>query len=436
MVRRAIRSTGVTGMLTVRDPAFMPREITQCRICRNRQLTPLLSLGEQCLTGVFPKTPEEPITRGPLDLVKCDGESSCGLVQLRHSYDSTEMYGAQYGYRSGLNQSMIEHLAAQVAKLTALVPLRDRDLVLDIGSNDGTLLARYPHGPTLVGMDPTADRFRAFYPPHIHALAEFFSAVVFREHFGERRAKIISSLAMFYDLDDPMQFVAQVVEILDDEGVWHFEQSYLPSMLTRNAYDTICHEHVEYYGLRQIKWMLDRCGLKIISLDLNEVNGGSLGVTVAKIASRHREDTTAVSALLKSEIDQSLDTLEPYLAFKERVFRHRDNLLETLAELSRQGASVLGYGASTKGNVILQFCGITTAHLPFVAEVNPDKFGRFTPGTHIPIISEADAHAMNPDYLLVLPWHFRRNLVARESAYLRRGGKMIFPLPEIQVVGP
>ena len=412
----------------------MPREISSCRICNNRQVVSLLHLGEQCLTGIFPKSPDEQITRGPLELVKCDGADACGLVQLRHSYDSAEMYGADYGYRSSLNKSMVEHLRAKVAKLTAKVPPQPGDIVLDIGSNDGTLLSFYPPGPTAVGMDPTAAKFRKYYEPHIEVIADFFSAANFKARFGAGKAKLITSIAMFYDLDEPMQFVAQVAEILDDDGIWHFEQSYLPSMLAANAYDTVCHEHVEYYALAQIKWMMDRCGLKIIAVELNDINGGSFAVTVAKASSRHREDTAAVAAMLAMEASQGLHTLAPYQAFRERVFHHREALLALLAELSRQGASVLGYGASTKGNVILQFCGITTAQIPFIAEVNPDKFGRFTPGTHIPIISETEAHAMKPDCLLVMPWHFKANLVQREAAYLQRGGKMIFPLPEIQVV--
>ena len=413
----------------------MPREISSCRICDNRQLVPLLHLGDQCLTGVFPKSTDEPVTRGPLELVRCDGADSCGLVQLRHSYDSAEMYGADYGYRSSLNQSMVEHLRAKVAKMIAMVPPQPGDLVLDIGSNDGTLLSSYPAGLTLVGMDPTAVKLREFYPPHSEVIADFFSAANFKARFGTKKAKLITSIAMFYDLEEPMQFVAQVAEILDDDGIWHFEQSYLPSMLARNAYDTVCHEHVEYYALRQIKWMVDRCGLKIIAIELNEINGGSFAVTVAKLSSRHEEDTAAITAMLASEASQGLHTPEPYRAFRERVFHHRDALRGLLRDLSRQGASVLGYGASTKGNVILQFCGITTAQIPFIAEVNPDKFGKFTPGTHIPIISETEAHAMKPDCLLVMPWHFRDNLVKREAAYLQRGGRMIFPLPEIEIVG-
>ena len=413
----------------------MPREISSCRICNNRQLVSLLHLGEQCLTGIFPKSPDEPITRGPLELVKCDGDDACGLVQLRHSYDSAEMYGADYGYRSSLNKSMVAHLRAKVAKLTAMVPPQPGDIVLDIGSNDGTLLSFYPPGLTAVGMDPTAAKFREFYQPHIEVIADFFSAENFKAQFGARKAKLITSIAMFYDLDEPMQFVAQVAEILDDDGIWHFEQSYLPSMLAANAYDTICHEHVEYYALAQIRWMMDRCGLKIIAVELNDINGGSFAVTVAKASSRHEEDTAAVVTMLAAEASQGLHTLAPYEAFRSRVFHHRDALLALLAELSQQGASVLGYGASTKGNVILQFCGITRAQIPCIAEVNPDKFGRFTPGTHIPIVSETEAHAMKPDCLLVMPWHFRDNLVKREAAYLQRGGKMIFPLPEIQIVG-
>ena len=413
----------------------MPREISSCRICHHRQIVPLLHLGEQCLTGIFPKSADEKITRGPLELVKCDGDDACGLVQLRHSYDSAEMYGADYGYRSSLNKSMVAHLRAKVAKLTAMAPPQPGDIVLDIGSNDGTLLSFYPPGLTAVGMDPTAAKFREFYQPHIEVIADFFSAENFKAQFGARKAKLITSIAMFYDLDEPMQFVEQVAEILDGEGIWHFEQSYLPTMLAANAYDTVCHEHVEYYALAQIRWMMDRCGLKIIAIEQNDINGGSFAVTVAKTSSRHREDTAAVAAMLAAEARQGLHTLAPYEAFRSRVFHHRDALLALLADLSRQGASVLGYGASTKGNVILQFCGITTAQIPFIAEVNPDKFGKITPGTHIPIVSEAEAHAMKPDCLLVMPWHFRDNLVQREAAYLQRGGRMIFPLPEIQIVG-
>jgi hypothetical protein len=216
--------------------------------------------------------------------------------------------------------------------------------------------------------------------------------------------------------------------------VWHFEQSYMPAMLRVNAYDTICHEHLEYYGLSQIKWMADRAGLKILDVEINDVNGGSFAVTVAKASSPHRADEPKFNTVLNDEKRLGLDTPAPYAVFAERVFEHREKLRATLDRLRNEGKKVLGYGASTKGNVILQFCGIGPEQIPAIAEVNADKFGAFTPGTDIPIISEADAHAMRPDCFLVLPWHFRENLLAREAKYLSEGGRMLFPLPEIEIV--
>jgi hypothetical protein len=367
--------------------------------------------------------------------VKCHGDADkCGLAQLRHSYSSAELYGDNYGYRSSLNRSMVGHLHAKVDWLRGLVDLNDDDVVLDIGSNDGTTLSFYPASLTRVGMDPTAGRFRQFYQPGIRVIADFFSVERFRREMGNRKAKIVTSIAMFYDLEEPLEFVSQVASVLDGEGIWHFEQSYMPLMLTQTAYDTICHEHVEYYGLRQIQWMMERCGLKIVDVQLNNVNGGSFAVTVAKKSSRFTPNTDAINRIADDEDRAGVHTLEPFRRFADRVFAHRDDLIALLHRLHGEGSRVLGYGASTKGNVILQFCGFTADDLPFIAEVNEDKFGCFTPGTGIPIISEAEARAMNPDYLLVMPWHFRVNLVQREREFLRRGGKMIFPLPAIEVV--
>src|SRR5262245_34003750 len=225
----------------------MPTQIKKCRLCGNERLLPLLSLGEQTLTGVFPQSPDANLTRGPLQLVRCDGSSACGLVQLQHSFESSEMYGENYGYRSGLNKSMVEHLGSIVQKVQKWVKPGVGDAVLDIGSNDGTLLSFYPAGgPTLLGMDPTSAKFRKYYRSDIKLVTDFFSAANFKQALGSTKAKIVTSIAMFYDLDDPLSFAKQVAEILADDGVWHFEQSYLPAMLAQCAYDTICHEHLEY----------------------------------------------------------------------------------------------------------------------------------------------------------------------------------------------
>jgi hypothetical protein len=345
------------------------------------------------------------------------------------------MYGANYGYRSSLNRSMVRHLGEKVNALITRFPPAEGDIVLDIGSNDGTLLSFYPEHLRLVGMDPTAAKFREFYQPRIEVIADFFSAATFAARFGDAKAKVVTSIAMFYDLEDPMGFVGQIMRVLHDEGVWHFEQSYLPAMLARNAYDTVCHEHLEYYGLRQIEWMLGRCGLRLLDVESNDVNGGSFAVTAAKASSSHTPNAAAIAAARAREESERLDSLDPYRAFEKRVFEHRAKLTALLDRLASEGATVFGYGASTKGNVILQFCGITAARIPCIADVNPGKHGCVTPGSHIPIVSEEEAHARQPDCFLVMPWHFRQNLIEREAKFLARGGRMIFPLPEIEVVG-
>ncbi|MEP7000401.1 MAG: class I SAM-dependent methyltransferase [bacterium] len=411
-----------------------PVETVACRCCGNARLESILSLGVQHLTGVFPRSPSEVLTAGPLELVKCFGDESCGLVQLRHTYDTSEMYGGNYGYRSGLNQSMVRHLGNSVRALLAKFPVRDGAIVLDIGSNDGTLLSFMPPAAHRVGMDPTIAKYRAFYEEGIHPIPEFFSAATFQHHHGEQRADIITSIAMFYDLDDPLAFVRDIAAVLAPQGVWYFEQSYLLSMLTQNAYDTICHEHLEYYAFEQIRWMMHACGLRVIDAQLNDVNGGSFSVTVCHEDALHRPNKSAINALVSLEQTAKLDTLEPYQEFATRVASHRDRLITTLDDIRRSGASLLGYGASTKGNVILQYCGLGVNEIPAIAEVNPDKFGAYTPGTNIPIISEEEAHARKPDYFLAMPWHFRENLLERERAFMQRGGKMLFPLPDISVV--
>lgn len=415
------------------------RQIERCRICGNANLLPVVSLGEQYLTGVFPRGLHATPSKGPLELVACGRTqqgAECGLVQLRQSYELTEMYGENYGYRSSLNASMVRHLKAKVEQLLARYPLPENALVLDIGSNDGTLLSFYPEqGITAAGIDPTGQKFASYYRKDIVLIPEFFSGKIFRENFGSRRAQIVTSICMFYDLESPLDFMREVASILAPEGIWHFEMSYLPAMVKTLGYDTICHEHLEYYSLRQIKWMADRSDLKILNVDFNEMNGGSFAVTVALQSSSHSENRTAVEAILHEEETGGLATVEERRAFATTVAKHGAKLVRLLRDLKTQNRTVLGYGASTKGNVLLQHCHITRELLPAIAEVNADKFGCFTPGTNIPIISEAEAHALRPDYLLVLPWHFRDNILARESAFLSRGGKMIFPLPEIEIVG-
>ena len=417
----------------------MYKEIDACRICGNTDLVPILDLGQQALTGVFPRDRHEMVPKAPLQLVKCNetaADDSCGLVQLRHSCSHTAMYGDRYGYRSGLNKSMVAHLREKVREITNLVELKPGDLVIDIGSNDSTLLQSYPSdgGLKLVGIDPSGAKLRKYYPPHVQLLPEFFSAQAVRAALGSRKAKVVTSIAMFYDLEAPCDFMRHIDEVLADDGIWVFEQSYLPSMLATLSYDTVCHEHLEYYALKQIKWMTDRLQLKIVDISFNDVNGGSFSIVVAKSHSPYPEHSTLIARILDKERRAQLDTLEPYRQFEEEVQGHRNAICNLLADLKEQGKRVVGYGASTKGNVLLQFCGLTEHDLSCIAEVNEDKFGCYTPGTQIPIISEKDAKELGPDVMMVLPWHFRPNIIAREAAYLESGGELLFPLPEVEFV--
>jgi SAM-dependent methyltransferase len=392
----------------------------------------VLNLGEHALTGVFPVSRDEPISKGPLELVWCQ---TCTLLQLAHSYDAGEMYGGNYGYRSGLNRSMSRHLARKANGLEDLVrPSRD-DVVLDIGSNDGTLLKSYrTKGLRLIGIDPTAAKFADFYPARAAVVAEFFSAATFHR-VSDTRARIITSIAMFYDLDDPVAFAREVRDCLAPDGVWHFEQSYMPSMLRLTAYDTVCHEHLEYYSLRTVRRILDEAGLELIDVRFNRVNGGSFAVTAAHKGSPIAPQDVLIDWFVAQEERIGLHTPGPFRRFEERVFQHRTDLVQLIRMLRANGASVFGYGASTKGTVLLQFCGFTSADVDAIAEVNQDKFGHVTPGSAIPIITESDMREQQPDYLIVFPWHFRDSIIEREEEYLQSGGRMIFPLPEIEIVG-
>jgi hypothetical protein len=408
------------------------KEISGCRVSGSSHLISVLNLGYQVLTGIFPKKREDKITSGPLELVWCPDS---GLLQLRHSYQPSEMYGENYGYRSGLNQSMVNHLSEKVRCLERMVTLSPGDVVLDIGSNDATTLNAYSvKGVRRIGIDPTGGKFIQYYTDDIELIPDFFSSATYHS-IEKRPARIVTSIAMFYDLDEPVEFARQIESILADDGIWHFEQSYMPSMLRLNSYDTICHEHLEYYSLSIVIEVLKQAGMKIIDVVMNAVNGGSFAVTAAKAANRSvKSNYPVINWLLEQEERMGLSTPKPYREFEERVFRHRDDLIRLIHALNADGKQVLGYGASTKGNVVLQFCGFTEKEIPAIADLNPDKFGCFTPGTHIPIISEEDARGMKPDYFLVLPWHFKAGILQREKAYLANGGKMIFPFPEIEIV--
>lgn len=427
------------------------REIERCRICGNTRLEPILDLGMQALTGVFPKLGET-VEKTPVVLVKCHGEGSCGLVQIKHSVSLDMMYGENYGYRSGLNRSMVDHLQAMAGYCSSLVRLAPGDLVLDIGSNDGTLLRAYlkiqeqapeagvanpvPQEITLVGMDPTIRKFRRFYDERTVPIPGFFSSQSFIEYFRDanRKAKIVTSIACFYDLEDPISFAKEIKRILHPEGVWVFEQSYSLLMLAKNMYDTAVQEHLEYYSLAQISRIIKEAGLRIREVSLNDCNGGSFRV----VAEHPRDLPQHASVLLLEQQEKilGLDGLAIYRNFESSAKLHKQDFRNMLQGIKDRGQTVFGLGASTKFNAVLQYCEITPDLLPKIGEVNEDKFGCMTPGSAIPIVPEKEILALNPDYLVVGPYHFKPFLLRLPhiQKYLEAGGKLIFPFPSLEIV--
>ena len=412
---------------------MMYKEIDKCRVSGSKNLIAVVNLGEQYLTGVFPKKTDTKISRGPLELVWCPDSY---LLQMKQSYSSDEMYGENYGYRSGRNQSMVNHLEKKAKYLENLCELSDGDYVVDIGSNDATTLKAFKTtGINRIGIDPVGKKHEEYYDDGIRLIPEFFPSETFETDYGKNKVSLITSISMFYDLEDPKSFIQSIKSNLNKDGIWHFEQSYMPSMLRTNAYDTICHEHIEYYSLKPVKRLLDQIGLKIIDIQVNDINGGSFAVTATHNSSKkYSENKAIIEWMLLQEDRMGLNTPKPFRDFEERIFRHKDDLWELINRLLGDDKKIIGYGASTTGNVLLQFCGLTSNEILYIAEINEDKFGSFTPGTNIPIISETEAREMNPDYFFVLPWHFKNNIISRETDFIKGGGKFIFPLPYIEIV--
>lgn len=402
--------------------------LKSCRICKS-EVNDIFDLGSQVIASRFPEKNEPDPPSVPLVLSKCKGE--CGLLQLKHTVKPDEMYLHNYGYRSGLNESMQAHLKNVVSEMMSYVKLENDDIVLDIGSNDSTLLSYYPVNVTRVGIDPTGKQFQEYYPSDVKLIVDFFSAKTYKEHFGDKKVQCVTTISMFYDLPDPLAFVHDVASILSDDGVWIMEQSYMPTMLSRNSFDTICHEHLEYYTLKQIMYMCDKTKMKIIDVALNDCNGGSFRVVIGHESSPYEPKHKNIQTLVEYEKNMSPTAIQE---FDMRCRTQKQTMMNLLTKIREEGKTVCIYGASTKGNTLLQYYGIDSSMVLYAAERNPQKFGCRTPLTNIPIVSEEEVRKIKPDYMIVLPWHFRENFLIREHHYLSEGGHFIFPLPEVEIV--
>ena len=413
---------------------------TTCRVCEGT-LHFVLSLGDHYVSD-FPAPDQGDGTKAPLTLVMCN---SCKLVQLEHTVPAETMY-RNYWYRSGTNRTMCDALVDIAHKAERLIHLRAGDAVLDIGCNDGTLLGSYrTAGIYRIGFDPA--RNLAVYSTKIAdtVVPTFFGAESFQAEpsLAGKRPRIVTSIAMFYDLEEPNRFVADVKAAMDPDGIWIVQMSYLPLMLKQNAFDNICHEHLEYYSFSSMEVLLARHDMRVVDVELNDVNGGSIRMYVRtgqatesafadethRVLARER-----VAALREDEHAMALDAKETYDDFAFRVGRIKQDVTGFVTEQTSAGKRVFVYGASTKGNTLLQYFGLDHTTIEAAVERNPDKWGKVTVGTRIPIISESDARALRPDFFLVLPWHFISEFQSRERDYLRSGGRFIVPMPSFTLI--
>jgi hypothetical protein len=436
---RTSDSVACSAPMTSFSPTSL-RTRTTCRICGSRELAAVLDLGEQCIAGAFPEPGgEQPVQRAiPLQLVRCDmtrDQDACGLIQTRHTVPGAILYHS-YWYRSGVNRTMTENLHSIARAAEQLVGLQPGDLVVDIGCNDGTLFDGYDSEQIkYLGFDPS-DVTRYAVEKGYEVVRDFFGERAFMRRYPDQRAKIITSIAMFYDLEDPASFVRDVAGCLAEEGVWVMELHYLPLMLETNAFDVVVHEHLEYYSLAVLERLFAEANLEVVSAELNDINGGSIRLFIAQAGTLpSTPDAMArLQDLRLHEFEMALDSSEPYEEFARNVERIRSDLRTVCDRVVAEGKTIHIYGASTKGNTILQYVGLDRRVIPYAADRNPDKWGSETIRTGIPIISEEESRAMKPDYYLVLPWHFLDEFVEREQEYLSGGGKFIVPLPEARIV--
>ncbi len=419
------------------------KKINKCRFCKSKDLKKILSLGYQNLQGYFKdknKINEDKFMKQKFltELVKCDtqkNKKACGLLQLSVSVPSDILY-KKYFYRSGINSTMKNHLKNLASKIDKFFKNKKQVSILDIGCNDGTLLNFFPKKYLKYGIDPS-DSFPSSGIKNIKYINDFFPSPKLIRKSGKKKFDVITSIAMFYDLEDPSSFVKNINNFLNKDGLWIFEVSYMPKMLKLNSFDTICHEHLEYYSLDVINKILLKNDMKLAKIELNNSNGGSIRCFVVKknCSSYHRKNNIIkINNLLKTEKKLKLNTNDPYIKFASNIDDIKKKLVKLITKLKSKNKTIHVYGASTKGNTILQYCKINNKLIKYAADRNLEKDGLKTLGSNISIISENKSRAMKPDYYLALPWHFKKEFIKREKKFMRYGGKFIFPLPKLEII--
>ena len=405
-------------------------KIKTCRNCKSNKFLNLFSLGKMSFTGKFSKSFSNNIPKAYINLVMC---KKCKLVQLDRNFNPKYLYSKDYGYRSGINTTMTEHLKKIVKKSSNLVKIQANDHVLDIASNDGTLLNFYEKKIVTVGVDPLVNKYQSYYNRISYKISNFFQISDIKKLNLKKKFKIITSLSVFYDLKDPNKFIRGVKECLDKNGVFVLEHADLLCIIKNNLFDTICHEHLEYYSSKVIIEMMKFNGLKVFHHEFNNINGGSSRYYICHQKTNYKVTKNIKKVLLK-ERKIGLHQKKTYKFFFKKILKEKAKLQKLIKKIRNKKLIIHGYGASTKGNVLLQFYRIGNKDINYIADRNPLKYNLFTPGTKIKIISENYSRRLKPDYYLVLPWHFKKEILTRERKIRKMGTKFIFPLSKVAVV--
>lgn len=424
------------GLEIVKGNIMQVKAHENCRICGSSKLIPILSLGEQFVTN-FVDDPEKDFAKGPLELVLCNvKDGGCGLLQLKHTINRDVLY-SKYWYQSGISKTMVKALADITTSGEKLVKLSTGDLVIDIGANDGTLLRQYKtSGLKTVGFEPS-DLWKLATKGNYKIINDYFNYEAFQREFKNEKARLITSISMFYDLEDPNTFVEDIKKCLDKDGVWIIQMNYLGLMIDNNTYDNICHEHLEYYSLFSLTNLLERHALKPFDVELNDVNGGSIRVYVkhknCKIQS-FPESEERLKKQIEYEKQMGFDSLTIYGKFAKNIEKSKNELTAFLNQETKKGKKIYIYGASTRGLVVLQYAGIDKRLIIAATDMNSEKWGKYIVGTGIPIVSIEQYRKDKPDYLFVLPYHFIEEIKEQEKEFLKAGGKMIVAIPKFEVI--
>ena len=406
-------------------------KIKKCRICNSVNFYELFSLGNLSFTGKFTKSKINNIPRDYLNLVMC---KKCKLVQLDRSFDPKFLYSKDYGYRTGINKTMTEHVKSVVKEAIKISKIKKDDYVLDIASNDATLLNFYDKSLIKVGVDPISAKYKKFYKNIDFNLSDFFSYRLLKKNNLNKKFKIITTLSMFYDLKKPIFFVKDIKKILHKDGIFILEHADLLSIVKNCLFDTICHEHLEYYSSKIIINLMKKNQLRVFDIKQNNINGGSMRYFICHNNSIYFTNYKVLNSVLNDEKKYSLENKITYNKFYNKINLVKKKIKKLIIKIKSNNKSIHGYGASTKGNVLLQYFNISKDYIEYIADRNKQKVNSYTPGTKIKIISEKTSRKMKPDYYLVLPWHFKSEIIKRETKTRKKGTKLIFPLPKIQII--